>query len=599
MKKIVLISTYCDTIEKIEILKENIIKIKSFGLDVLVISPLTLPSEIIELSDFVFFTKENPLLLWPVRSFTFWKSVYTDEGWVKMHHNLADYGWAGLYQVKKLSQIALSYDYDIFYHMIYDLVIDDVIENELTNDTTNIIHPRRDPHNPDTLWETTLHFMVFDRPMMEKIVSEIELDEYLRTNGVAEGEVLKWKNKYNIPTSNQPVKDLIYYWEDTDFFNYSKNEKYKLYFNKNDDGEIWLEDGPTKGWINGKLKIFFYDVKENIDFSLNINGDTHNFKINDTVVIELDYDSTKIDEFVIFDGEMTYDYSDTIKKTNRNIFYYDEIPFEIDYSHEIRINTKDFIRVFNKDKLPFSFEFKRQINQRKIWDVKLYSDSWATFPDTEIVDVVVKDNQDELVYHRKWDVNTDGDFIYKKLWNYCKNKEKSKGVVVGTHNGEFGEWVPVAIDKLSEITLIEASKKQFNELIKNYSSFENLKFINQLVTKDGTDTVFYEGGKGYTNTVVKRVIDYWETEPITETVRESIKFSELITPDVNWVHTDVEGIDFELIMSLTDEQLSHLDIIIYEYNNSSDKERELINNFLIEKGFQTYREKGVSIAFKK
>ena len=41
MKKIVLISTYCDTIEKIEILKENIIKIKSFGLDVLVISPLT------------------------------------------------------------------------------------------------------------------------------------------------------------------------------------------------------------------------------------------------------------------------------------------------------------------------------------------------------------------------------------------------------------------------------------------------------------------------------------------------------------------------------------------------------------------------------
>ncbi len=122
MKKIVLISTYCDTTEKVQILKNNITKIKSFGLDVLVISPLTLPSEII------FFTKENPLLVWPVRSFTFWKSVNTKEGWVKMHHNLADYGWAGLYQVKKLSQIALSYDYDIFYHMIYDLVIDDFVK---------------------------------------------------------------------------------------------------------------------------------------------------------------------------------------------------------------------------------------------------------------------------------------------------------------------------------------------------------------------------------------------------------------------------------------------------------------------------------------
>lgn len=598
MKKIVLISTYCDTTEKVQILKNNITKIKSFGLDVLVISPLTLPSEIIELSDFVFFTKENPLLVWPVRSFTFWKSVNTKEGWVKMHHNLADYGWAGLYQVKKLSQIALSYDYDIFYHMIYDLVIDDVVETELINHTTNIVHPRRDPHNPDVLWETTLHFMVFDRPMMEKIVNEIQLDEYLRTNGVAEGEVLKWKNKYNIPTSNKPVKDLIYYWEDTDFFNYSKNENFKLYFNKNDECKIWLGDGPAEGWIDNKFKLFFYDVKQPIDISIVINGDEYNYHIQNTCVINIDYDSTKIYEFVLFDGDIKYDYTETIKKTNRNIFYYDELPFEIKYSNEIRVNTKDLTMVFDKDKLPFSFEFRRQINQRKIWGVELNSNAWATFPDVEIVDVVVKNNQDKLVYHKKWDVNTNGNFIYKKLWNYCKDKHNSKGVVVGTHNGEFGEWVPVAIDKLSEMVLVEASEKQFNELIKNYSSYDNLKFINQLVTKDGGETVFYEGGKGYTNTVVKRVIDYWETEPITETIRESIKFSDLITPDVNWVHTDVEGIDFELIMSLTDEKLSHLDIIIYEYNNSSDYERELINNFLIEKGFQTYREEGVSIAFK-
>lgn len=599
MKKIALISTYCDTSEKIKILKENIIKIKSFGLDVLVISPLTLPLEIVELSDFVFFSKENPLLVWPVRSFTFWKSVYTDEGWITMHHNLADYGWAGLYQVKKLSQIALSYDYDIFYHMIYDLVIDDVVETELKNNITNIIHPRRDPHNPDVQWETTLHFMVFDRPMMEKIVNEIQLDEYLRTNGVAEGEVLKWKNKYNIPTSDKPVKDLIYYWEDTDFFNYSKNEKYKLYFNKNDDGEIWLEDGPTKGWVKSDLKMFFYDVKETIKINLNINGDRHNFDIVGTSVIELDYNSTKIDEFVIFDGDVTCDYSDIIKKSNRNIFYYDELPFKIEYSNQIQVNTKDLTKIFNENKLPFTFEFRRQINQRKIWDVELTSNSWATFPDTEIVDVVVKNNQDELVYHRKWDVNTDANFIYKKLWNYCKDKQNTKGVVVGTHNGEFGEWVPVAIDNLSDITLIEASKKQFDELVNSFSSYNNLTFINELVTKDGKDTIFYEGGKGYTNTVLKRVIEYWEKESISESIRKSIKFSELITPDVNWIHTDVEGIDIDLIMSLSDEQLCHLDIIIYEYNNSDPNDRELIKDFLTKKGFINYVENGVGIGFKE
>jgi hypothetical protein len=272
---------------------------------------------------------------------------------------------------------------------------------------------------------------------------------------------------------------------------------------------------------------------------------------------------------------------------------------KIEYEQGIKINTFNLSVVFGEEQLPLKFNFVRSVNGNKLWDTELNSNSWAAFPDDEIVDVIVFDKLNNLVYVKKWNVLINGTFIYQKLWNYCLKNKNNKGVVIGTHNGEFGEWVPVAIDKLSDIILVEASQKQFSSLVKNYSGYDNLKFVNELVTKDGGNVIFYEGGKGYTNTVVKRVIDYWETEPITETVRESIKFSELITPDVNWIHTDVEGIDFELIMSLTDKQLSHLDIIIYEYNNSSDNERELINNFLIEKGFQTYREKGVSIAFKK
>ena len=57
MKKIVLISSYCDTEEKINILYDNIKILKGLGIDTLVISPVTLPKEIIEVSDFVFFTK--------------------------------------------------------------------------------------------------------------------------------------------------------------------------------------------------------------------------------------------------------------------------------------------------------------------------------------------------------------------------------------------------------------------------------------------------------------------------------------------------------------------------------------------------------------
>jgi len=317
VKKIVLISTYCDSIEKIEILKENIIKIKSFGLDVLVLSPLTLPSEIIELSDFIFFTKENPLLNWPVRSFTLWKSVYTNDGLVKMHHNLTDYGWANLYQVKKLSQIALSYDYDIFYHMIYDLVIDEVVKNELINNTTSVIHPRIDPHNPDILWETSLHLMVFDRPLMEKIVDEINLDDYLKLNGFAENEVLRWKNKYNIPTSDKSVKDLIYYWSNTDFFNNSKCFDYKLFINKHEPCETWKGTPTRMEILDSKLRLFFYDIKKSKKINIFCDGLDYNFLLDSNKFIELEKECLNVKQLVIDGIDYSNDYADII----RNISY--------------------------------------------------------------------------------------------------------------------------------------------------------------------------------------------------------------------------------------------------------------------------------------
>ena len=40
MKKIALISTFCDNQEKLDLLKKNVIKIKELGVDVMIISPL-------------------------------------------------------------------------------------------------------------------------------------------------------------------------------------------------------------------------------------------------------------------------------------------------------------------------------------------------------------------------------------------------------------------------------------------------------------------------------------------------------------------------------------------------------------------------------
>jgi hypothetical protein len=61
MKKVVLISTFCDTPEKLEVLERNIDNVKTCGLDVIVISPFFLPESIQKKCDYFFLTK--PFLL--------------------------------------------------------------------------------------------------------------------------------------------------------------------------------------------------------------------------------------------------------------------------------------------------------------------------------------------------------------------------------------------------------------------------------------------------------------------------------------------------------------------------------------------------------
>ena len=323
MKKIALISTFCDTEHKLQILKETILNVKKLGIDVMCLSPTTIPQDIVDLCDFFFFTKENPLLSWPVRMHTHWYEMRISENELTtLHRCFNDYGWAGLYQVKKLSQSALTFDYDIFYHMIYDLEFDDTVIRELKSNKTNIVHPRINPNHPDEIWETTLHFMIFDKEMMEKIEGEIILDEYLRTNGVAEGEVLKWTKKYNIHVSETPIKDRVFFWEDFEFFNYSKTDKFKFFISKNDYLDIWIGEDPTyKTTLGPSLRIVFYDLKVK-NIILKINENTFEIEPKNWEIVEFPIPADKVKTIKLIFENQEIDFSDDYGKIIMNHIYY-------------------------------------------------------------------------------------------------------------------------------------------------------------------------------------------------------------------------------------------------------------------------------------
>ena len=330
MKKIVLVSTFCDNEEKQNVLKETIVKVKEIGMDVMVISPnfIQIRQDIIDLCDFFFYTKENPLLKWPIRQYTHWYEMPVLNNKICcIHRGFADYGWAALYQTKKLSQFALTFDYDIFYHIIYDLEFDDEVVSEFLSDEVNFIHARRNPNHPEEIWETTLHFMTFDRPMMELIEKEITLENYLNGNGVAEGEVLKWRNKFNLKTSSKIIKDKIFYWEGYDFFNYSPFPEFKLFLSKNEPITIWVGENPVYDEILPEnLRMVFHGFSNMNEIQITVNGVTNTYQPKEWEIIEFPVSSQNINEIIFKYKDNTVNFTEKYNDIMMNQIYYNHRP---------------------------------------------------------------------------------------------------------------------------------------------------------------------------------------------------------------------------------------------------------------------------------
>jgi len=280
---------------------------------------------------------------------------------------------------------------------------------------------------------------------------------------------------------------------------------------------------------------------------------------------------------------------------------------EIDYSNGIKISVGNLKGIFKPEQLPLKIEIKRVVSKEIAWTTNLDSNMWATYPSNEINDVVVKDAQGNFVYQYYWDVLKHGSIFYKSLWLYCKSiinqGRKPLGLVIGTHDGEFGEWVPIARNFMSGMLLVEGSKNQYDKLVENYKDRSGVDTLFSLITPDGSDVEFFEGGAGYTNTVIKRVIDYWEKEEVHSTKRNSLSINDLIRArfldfgkKLDWLHLDVEGLDAKLLMSIEDNLLPNF-IIFEDFNLIPEEKTELIE-ILHSKGYNSHSEGGICMVRK-
>lgn len=254
---------------------------------------------------------------------------------------------------------------------------------------------------------------------------------------------------------------------------------------------------------------------------------------------------------------------------------------------------------------PYTVNFRKHVSGEIQWSTKISDFSYATFPNIEMFDVEITDSRNIPVYTKRWDVMEHGTYFYKTMWMYCKSLISKgilpKGLVIGTHDGEFGEWVPCVLNKLSKVVLVEASQKQFEKLFENYHKNELVTFVNQLITPEGGEVEFFEGGEGYTNSVVESVIRHWETEEIQSTKRQSININTLINNHFqggfDWLHLDVEGLDDKLIMGIEDQKMIP-NLVIFEDYNLINERKTLIYEYFKNLGYKNHSEGGICMSIK-
>jgi hypothetical protein len=300
MKKVALISTYCDTQEKIEVLDRNIDNLKICGLDVIVISPLLLPEKIQKKCDYYFYMKDNPVIEYPEKVMYAWKILTLGGEKIQITKTYLDYSWAGLYQVKKLSEIGLLFDYDYFYHIIYDLKFDETVVRALLSESECDVYSSKGGGN---VWIVGLHLMCFNREKLQNFIPHITLESYLNGSNVV--DAFGWLHKlnevfpYNI--KEKPVEDEISYYGRKDFLNSSPVDNFKFFIEKNYD-----EDNT--------IKLLFYEIIDAITITIIIGEKKYDYEVSGNALIDLGVDKKNIPKVSIRYNNIDYDITKTIEK---------------------------------------------------------------------------------------------------------------------------------------------------------------------------------------------------------------------------------------------------------------------------------------------
>jgi hypothetical protein len=274
MSSIVLISSYCDTDRKSQVLHDNLKIMKSEGLEIALITPLQISPATASLCDYIFYTKENPVLKFPQKSMVYYQTFPDGDKIWCVQNALPDPGFASLNHIRRLGEIFSLHDYNQFHFVVYDILLDESTIQSLKTNGISMCYP----HYRDGKIKYDLGAILISltRNHLAEVLPLLTIENYL---AVANRSIETFlfdvlHQKMEIPISVLPVSDLIFTEPDNPtnhsnipslfysiILEYNSIENVRLFFHGRHQGEVRCE-------INGNTIFFFSNQPGVLDLGM-------------------------------------------------------------------------------------------------------------------------------------------------------------------------------------------------------------------------------------------------------------------------------------------------------------------------------------------
>lgn len=289
MKKIIFITSYCNTQDKLDVLNLNLELLGSTGIDVFLYSPIELPIEVTKKTKYYFQNCESQK---EDNYVNFWVADKYCGHKIKLNRLWKDTLNSGFNQTKFLINLSKSFDYDMNYFLLYDLVLTNEILDLIshTNDENFFPFVAYD-HGHKKQKNCSTQIFSVSKQKLNQLNSLFTWNECIKFNS-AEDFFYDISKKLQIKIHETIlVEDHISTfnkWTLT-FFNFSPWQDFKIFFSKNLDNDE-------------NSNIIFYDVKSSTDLFLRIDNKIEKININNLHTIKI-HSETKIFE-VWYEGKI-------------------------------------------------------------------------------------------------------------------------------------------------------------------------------------------------------------------------------------------------------------------------------------------------------